>query len=63
MAGREAHRHTLSLGAVALAAGHVVGGPDRLDEGKEVGFEIDLVVESLPALHQGRSPSAPMAQI
>ena len=48
MAVRVAHPQALALGATAMAAGHVGGGPRLIDEDKALRLQIDLAVE--PAL-------------
>ena len=52
MAVREPHPQALSLGAAAMAAGHVGGGPGLVDEYEALGFQIELAIEPVPSLLQ-----------
>ncbi|GEO01975.1 hypothetical protein FHS92_003593 [Sphingobium subterraneum] len=52
MTMRVAHPQPLTLGATAVAAGHVGGGPGLVDENEAFGFEVDLSVEPALALPQ-----------
>ena len=45
-----------ALGAAAMAAGHVGGGPRLIDEHEALGLQIELVVEPLFALPQDVGP-------
>lgn len=49
---REAHPQTLTLGAAAMTAGHVGGGPGLVDEDEALGLEIDLAIKPMLALPQ-----------
>jgi enamine deaminase RidA (YjgF/YER057c/UK114 family) len=49
---REAHPQALALGAAAMAAGHVGGGPGLVNEDEAIRVQIELAIEPLLALLQ-----------
>jgi transposase len=49
---REAHPQPLAFPSAPVTAGHVGSGPGLIDEGKALGFEVDLTVEPVLALPQ-----------
>ena len=53
---REAHPQALALGAAAMAAGHIGGGPGLINEHKTRGIQIDLAVEPVVPLLQNVGP-------
>jgi hypothetical protein len=52
MAARAVHPQPFTFPAASVTAGHVGGGPGRVDEDETFGFEIDQTIEPEPALPQ-----------
>lgn len=52
VAAQKAHPQSRAFGTAAVAAGHVGGGPNLIDEDQAFRFEIDLILEPVMTLPQ-----------